>query len=373
VLAGSTLVSATHTAAGEWELEVHGGGLITTRPSSGQATLLPGGASFQTVSGVSSRRVSSWYFGDGGRQIQQTRTTSVNWGYGTYQSSTVVGPLDPVLSSAAVGWPFAAGGGLRLGRRLGRRFSAELGFEYGGHAPGFTRGARVGLETSRSAFESAWNTTLSSLPGSTVSSRTTLAEGTGRQLVATAVLDVNLATGDAPKWSRRSPRRRFVSYLTLGAGVVSTAGDEASATLVGRYQFSSAVGGHSAPFQETDTVTIRSSRSFGARFVGVVGLGWKQDLSSRMGLRFDARAHLGRTTTRIVMDARPSVATESPSSAVVLTSDGMGAIQFVNSMTGDSAGHASSLSGPAIAGFETFETTGMMMQINISLGVFLRF
>ncbi len=374
VLAASTLVvPGMEAAAGDWEFEVHGGGLVTAPLSSGEATRVPAGQTFETViAGVRSRRVSSWYFGDGGEQIQVGQPIWISGTGYSYQATKMVGPLDPVLSSAAVEQPFAGLGGLRLGRRLGHRFSAELGLEYGGYGRSFSASARDGIETSRAAFERTWSRTLSSLPGSTVSSRAVLAEGSGHQLVATAVLNVNLITGDAPKWSRREPKRRFVSYVTLGAGVVSTGGEEASATLVGRYQFSSPASGRGAPFDETDTVTIRSASSFGTRFVGVVGVGWKQDLSSRTGLRFDARAYLGRNTTRIVVDARPSVATGSPSSAVVLTGTAMGAIQFVNSST-DSARPYSSLSGPAMTGFETFRGTGVSLQVNLSLGVFLRF
>jgi hypothetical protein len=191
-------------------------------------------------------------------------------------------------------------------------------------------------------------------------------------VVATAVVNVNVTTGDGPKWSHRPPKRRFVSYVTLGAGLLSTGGEEANASLVGRYQFSSPAGGGNAPFNETDTVTIRSAGSLGTRFVGVVGLGWKQDLSSRTGLRFDLRTYVSRNTTAIVVDARPSVATGSPSSTVVLTNTGLGAIQFANGSV-DSAGPYSSLSGPPITGFETFRGSGVSIQFNLSLGVFLRF
>jgi hypothetical protein len=374
VLAAKTVVGAPYAAAGEWEIEVHGSGLVTTTFSSGQTTTVPPGTRFQTVApGVMSLRVSSWYFGEGGNQIKYEQPGYVSGPGYNYQYSQKVGPLDPVLASAAVGRPFAAGGGLRLGRRLGHRFSAELNLEYGGHAPSFTKDARDGIELSRFGFENAWKTTLSSLPGSTVSSRATLVDGTGHQLMATAVVNINLQTGDAPKWSRRPPRRRFVSYITLGAGLTSMRGDEAKATVVGRYQFSAPTGGQAAPFDETDTVTIRAASSFGTHFVGVLGLGWKNDLSNRMGLRFDARACLSRNTTRIVMDARPSMSAGSPPSAVVLPSTGLGAIQFVNSASGNAAGHYSSLSGPPIASFETFKGTGVVLQINLSLGVFLRF
>jgi hypothetical protein len=366
----AVVVPAGAAAAGDWELEIHGGGLWTFTSSGGQTTSPPPGQTFQTVvPGVSSLRVSSWYYGDGGVLLRQTRSSSATSGGYTYQYAVQVGHLDPVLSSAAVGWPVRGVAGVRLGRGLGRRLAAEVNVEYGPHDPEFSETARTGIENSRSAFETAWGRIL---PGSSVTSTATVREGTGHQLVATAVIHVNLVTGDAPTWSRRSPRRRFVSYLTLGAGIVSTDGEEASATLVGRYRFTAPAGQPPAPFEETDTVTVRSSATFGTTFVGVVGVGWKQDLSSRWGLRLDARAYLSGNPTRIVLDAGPSVTTGSPASAF-LTNASVGAIQFINNSSGPYAGQQSSLAGPALAGFETFRGTGMRTQLNVTLGVFLRF
>jgi hypothetical protein len=359
--------------AGDWEIELHGGGLWTFTPSGGTATRPPRGETFPTVlPGVTSRRVTSWYYGDGGVLLQQKLSAPASVGSYTYQYSVTVGPLDPVLSSAAVRWPFGGVAGLRLGRRLGRRLTAEVTVDFGPQAPAFSKKARTDLENSRSSFESAWSSTLSSLSGSSAASRVTVLEGGGHQLLATGVLNVNLETGDAPKWSRRSPTRRFVSYLTFGAGIVSTGGEEVSATLVGRYRFTSPAGGSGAPFEETDTVTVRSSGTFGTSPVGVLGVGWKQDLSARWGLRFDVRAYLSRNPARIVLDAHPSVTRGTPASAHV-TSSGIGAIQFVNDGSGAYEGHQSSLSGPAIAGLETFEGTGILTQVNVTLGVFLRF
>lgn len=332
----------------------------------------PPGETFQTVvPGVSSHRVTSWYFGDGGVLLERKLSSSATTGAYTYQYTVTVGPLDPVLSSASVRQPFGGVAGLRIGRRLNRRLTAELDLEYGPHAPSFSDSARADFEYSQVSFDSAWNNILASLPGSSVTSLSTPRDGSGHQLVATGVLNVNLTTGDAPKWSRRSPSRRFVSYLTFGAGIVSTSGEEASATLLGRYRFASPFGTE-APFEEADSVTVRSSGAFGTAFVGVVGVGWKQDLSARWGIRFDARAYLRTNPGRIVMDARPSVTKGSPASAYV-TNSAVGGIQFVNDSSGAFEGQQSSLSGPAIAGLETFSGTGILMQVNVTLGVFLRF
>jgi hypothetical protein len=364
----AVVAMARATVAGDWEVEIHGGGLLPFSPSSGRATSPPRGDRFETVvPGLSSVRVSSWYYGSGGRLIAREETYIYS-----YVGTRVVQPLDPILSSAAIRWPTRGGAGVRVGRRLGRRLSAELAVEYGGHVPEFSEAARAHFEESRLDFETAWSRTVSALPGSQVTSEATIRDGTGHQLVATGVININLRTNDPPKWSRRPARRRFVTYLTLGAGIVSASGEEARATLVGRYRFASPAGASEGSYQETDTVTVRSSESFGTSIIGVVGLGWKKDLSRRWGVRVDARGYLGRNPTRVVLDARPSVTTSSPASALVVDST-IGAIQFVNDSAGTASGQRSSLSGPPLEGFETFRGTGLLWQINLTFGAYLRF
>ncbi len=372
VVAIAVVVWAGEAAAGDWEIEVHGGGLLTSVPSSGRVTKPPHAQPFQSVvPGVLSLRVTSWYFGDGGSVLEweQPETYVSPWGE-TRQYLATVRPLDSVLSSAAIEWPFRGAGGFRLGRRLGRRLSAELSIDLAGHAPTFSGPARSRIEDARRSFAGSWSSTLSSLPASHVSSQATVLGGSGHQLVVTGAINVNLRASDPPKWSRRPSRRRFVTYLTLGAGVVSSGGKEASATLVGRYRFESPAG--EAPFEETDTVTVRSSTTFGTSLIGLVGLGWKKDLSTRWGMRCDARAYFGRNPTHLVLDARPSVTTGSPASALVVSSASVGTIQFVNDSSGVRGGQQSSLSGPPLTGFETFKGTGTLWQISFSLGVFLR-
>jgi len=52
----AVVAPAGAAVAGDWEIEIHGGGLWTLTPSSGQATRPPPGENFQTVvPGVSSR------------------------------------------------------------------------------------------------------------------------------------------------------------------------------------------------------------------------------------------------------------------------------------------------------------------------------
>jgi len=64
------LPAAAQTAdSGKWEVEIHGGGLLATNPTAGTVSLPGTGESFSNTGdqGVArtSRRESSWYFGDG--------------------------------------------------------------------------------------------------------------------------------------------------------------------------------------------------------------------------------------------------------------------------------------------------------------------
>ena len=65
--------AAAQTAdSGKWEIEFHGGGLLPANPNGGSVSLPGSGEVFTTPTSAglailtpSSRRESSWYFGDG--------------------------------------------------------------------------------------------------------------------------------------------------------------------------------------------------------------------------------------------------------------------------------------------------------------------
>ena len=64
-----SLAAAQTADSGKWEIELHGGGMLPTNPTGGTVSL-PGPGQVFTAAGFpgaprSSRRESSWYFGDG--------------------------------------------------------------------------------------------------------------------------------------------------------------------------------------------------------------------------------------------------------------------------------------------------------------------
>ncbi len=94
----AVVARAGAAGAGDWEIEVHGGLLWTLTPSGGQATTLPPAEPFPTVvPGVSSRRVTSWYFGDGGMLLRQSRTPSGNSGSYNVNLQTGDAPINITL------------------------------------------------------------------------------------------------------------------------------------------------------------------------------------------------------------------------------------------------------------------------------------
>ena len=71
--AAASPAAAQTAGSGKWEIEFHGGGLLPTNPTGGTVSLPGPGEVFTSPSNVpaigpavhSSRRQSSWYFGDG--------------------------------------------------------------------------------------------------------------------------------------------------------------------------------------------------------------------------------------------------------------------------------------------------------------------
>src|SRR5262245_19905283 len=132
-----------------WEVEVHGGGLLTSSPTSGTPIAqFPGGAPLATGFGTTtSREVSSWFFGDGSVLLNQ-----VNAGFGVSPRLTPLdGALKKPLSENAGGFAGGVrrapdrrppGSGIRLGLRSVLTRDHQGG---GGRDRGHTVQLRAGL------------------------------------------------------------------------------------------------------------------------------------------------------------------------------------------------------------------------------------
>jgi hypothetical protein len=337
----------------KWEIEVHGGGLVVNNPTDGTASLPPAGAPFTTQLGNRpSRRASSWYFGDGAALLNDVLAAFPG------NLSQRITPLNPVLDGPLVRRDNGFAVGFRLSRTISSRFTAELTVDYSPSELRMTTETESGIDATRRSFESAFNELLRTAPVSdlAVTSRSNLDSGNGGQLFTTGTVNVALKTTG-----------RLIPYVTGGAGVLSRLGDRPAASLEGNYRFR-LVGFF--PMNETDAVALRVSAPDND-FVGVVGGGVRYLVSSRWGIRGDARWYLGKHTIDTILDATPAVATDAPTSPLALSSATTPAIQFNNTLSGPAG--QSNLIGPAVSGFKAFEGSGAQSHFAMTGGVFWRF
>jgi len=108
-----------------WEVEVHGGPMLSTNPTSGTTALPSPGALIAVPPPVNpavpNRVVSSWYFGDG--------ASLLNLAMASFRLNGRVVPLDPVLQSRFVERRSGSSIGVRIDRGFGARFGAELALD----------------------------------------------------------------------------------------------------------------------------------------------------------------------------------------------------------------------------------------------------
>ena len=328
----------------KWEIEVFGGAVVGTSGGDGTQTLPPAGLPIVTTTPIfPSREVSSWFFGDGAVLLND-----VNEQFGAAGRIT---PLDPFLVPGEAG----RGGvfGARLRRRITTRFSAEFSVDVLSTSSSAPDGFAGGVEASRQSFTSAFTSLLATGPvtGIAIDATTSTEEGSRRDMTATAAVNVHL-----PRFWVLDP------YATAGGGISTGTGAMASAELTGQYRFAIAA---ETPISETDTTTVRFERPAG--FVVVLGGGVRKDLSEKWGLTIDARVHIGPDRTRVVVDAAPASVPGTPAGFVESFTNP--AIQFSNE---PSTGRRSTLSGPALDGFQVFEN-GTRARTMITIAVARRF
>jgi hypothetical protein len=327
-----------------WEVEAYGGIVAARTASEGSRTLPAAGAPIVTSSPIfPSRQVSSWFFGDGAALLN-----SVNK---EFEKAGRITPLDAAFSplvSARVGSV-----GVRLRHRMNGRMSAEFGVDAFTRPEDRSSGLGAAVEAARGSFKTGFADLLGTGPFAGV-----IVDATGA--TATAVTRRETAVTVAVN-ARCRPWGSFLPYGTLGGGVMAGIGTLPSASLEGRYRFS--ILGE-VPIDETDRVSVRYARR--AAFVAVVGGGLQRDMSSRWGLRVDARMLIGPDTTRVLVDATPSTARSGPSGFVESFTNP--AIQFSND---PSTGRRSTLSGPALQGLEVFKG-GLQTRTLLTVGIVRR-
>ena len=362
--------AAQTTDVGKWEIEVHGGGVWPTNPAGGSAGLPGPGQVFATATTMptpapSSRRESSWYFGDGAVLFNQAVASLF-----TQATNPAIPPriaaLDSVLGSSLGVRKPAGSIGISVSRALTRRLSAEFRADYSRARLQITESNSDAIEATRATFITAWEGLIRFNPNrvlNSVTSTAALENGSGHQLLTSGALIINLRSAG-----------NVIPYAAVGGGLIATSGEMPTTTLLGNYQFRLGAGG--APINETDSVTVSAARD-GHTFAGILGGGVKYFVSARWGIRFDVRAAIGKNGVGTSLNAAPSVADLRPSGRGVLNAEPT--IQFSNNSidpvnaAGVTAVAASTLTGPTITDFRTFSGSGVVSYTNVVTGIFWRF
>jgi hypothetical protein len=348
-MASALLMCATAASAAaqepRWEIEGYGGIVAARTAGEGTRTLPAAGAPIVTSSPIfPSREVPSWFFGDGA-----TLLNGVNAEFG---KPGRIAPLDGAF--APLGSRRVASLGVRVRRRLTDRFAAEISVDAFTRPEDTVAGLQESIDSAGASFRTAFIDLLATGPFSGVivdASGATASEARRRETAATLALN-----------ARFPPHVGLAPYLTFGGGILTGSGALPSASVAGRYIFS--ILGEVA-VNEADRVSLRYTR--GAVFVAVLGAGLQREMSDRWGIRIDGRMLLGPDATRVVIDAAPSIARAGPSGFIEsFTSP---AVQFSND---PSTGRRSTLSAPALQGFEVF-SGGLQTRTLLTVGVCRRF
>ena len=328
-----------------WEVEAYGGLIAAQASSSGTLTLPPPGPSIVTSSPIfPSRAVASWLFGDGASLLNAVNTE--------FDLAAQVTPLDAAF--APLDAPRAANFGARLRRRLSPRWDLEVGFDTTASASADADALAAAVETTRASFRDAMAQLLATGPFSsaTIDATGDTAAGSHRETALTLALNRRFGSVGG-----------FVPYATFGGGVGIGSGSAPTVSLDARYSF---VLLGQVGFGERDQVQVRYDN--GTAFLVVAGGGVQRDFATRWGLRLDARVLIGPDTTRVLLDATPSVATGGTERGFVESFTNP-SIQFSSA---PESGRVSSLSGAALSGFEAFKG-GTRARTQITFGITRRF
>ena len=331
-----------------WDIEFHGNFGFGGTSSGGSGALPAPGEAFTTNGGSPSRKVPSWYFGDG--------ATLFNDVLKSFNRSERLVPLDAALTKHAADHEVRDGFGVRVTRKWKPHMSFEIAVDVAGTSFTVIQAARDGLKDASDSFPGAFAGLFATGQGvaftnPSLSSSFGVTNGSGTEIVTTGSL----------MFSANRPGR-LRPYAVVGGGMVSATG-AASAQLTGHYAFSLPSGGR---VDETDSVTIRFAGGNGLAIVSGAGLDVR--LSRGSGIRVDGRVHVLENHVQTIVDTRPSAVASLPADAI--WSSLTPGIQFI---TNPSTGLTSSLTAPGLSGFKTLSGSGFYARFNVTIGYFWRF
>jgi hypothetical protein len=334
------------TSARRWQVEAVGGLSLFDLPTDGTATLPPAGAAITTTGPTNpSRRVSTWFLGDGALLLN-----GVNADFGIPGR---IAALDTALATLGLSGTNAPAFGLRVRRIVNNRLTLEFSADMMPGSRELSPQLVDAAEAARASFVTAFTGLLATGPFTNVNVNaiTAVSNPSSRDLTTTVAAQWMLKAGS------------LEPYVALGGGLVHSVGDLPSVTLTGRYRF--LIQG-TVPIDETDVLRLQYSQ--GTALVGLAGAGVRRPLNDRIGLSVDARVLFGQQTLAVELDATPSTVSGTPQGFI--ESFTTPAIQFSNSV---STGRESSLSGEPLINFKAFSTDGLQIRFIVSAGVFVRF
>ncbi len=351
----STFAQSNSDDTAKWELQVFSGFPVYNR-TAGSSALPPPGP-FYTVFIrpliYASRRVPSWFFGDG--------TNLFNAAADEVGSVPKITPLDPLLTSSVV-QPSGASVGLRLSRHIKRWASAELSVERSGSFT-LSERAQSQIEASRNSYVPAFK----AVTLGPSDSQSTIKKRGGFMALSTGALVIHL-----PGYRRLEP------FVSAGGGALHTGGNTPNATLIGTYDPRVSLQGLSDPI--TDTVHLDFAPSRRWSYVSVFGGGFKIPIKGHFGVAVESRAYIYDNPMANSLSANYTTpqtfafivaAVPAPfAPSVFLSTIPPGTL--VGAPPGP-PGPLSSLSAPPISGFKSFTESGLQRRVIISIGPFWRF
>jgi hypothetical protein len=319
----------------KWEVEVHGGLSRASLP--GGYTLLPTPETYALdgsgAQGYQSSRVSSWYIGEGAELIGAT----------TSLQDTLLKPMiDPSDKFY----------GFRVTRKLKKWLSAEFSLDRSSKLE-MKSGVVDGIKAADTTFKKFWQRL--NVPGNAETSSTyALVQDGGHETFTTGAFVINL-----PKKFGIHP------YATVGAGFLFTEDKGLGATLQGSY------GGPTA--LETDTASIKLTRSSNRALTEMVGFGIKIYLTTHVGLRLDARAYFNKNTMTTMLNTAHTNTANMAWVVKAETKTGAPPAPSIQLLSGPGFQAYSTLSGPTISNTKLYYGYGSQRTIPVSIGLFYRF
>ena len=326
-----------------WDVAISLGGHTAPTPGAGTGQL-PGPIDIIDFGARSTRRVPSWFFGDGALLFNQANLNS-------FVSPGRIVPLDAGLTAPLARQRAGMTVGGRIGGWVARRTRLEFALDCAATPLEITDAVREAIDETRLSFLAAWGG-LQRATDVAVSASAGIDDHASRRLAVTTAVAVDVARVGGG-----------TVFVVAGGGIAMPIGDPPSVVLNGHYQFTSG----DVTYVETDAVTIRV-RSEGRAPLWTLGGRYERALTMRLGIRAEASLQFAAYEIATAVDAAPSRELSDQAPFVLTT---MGQTTFMMFIKRANT-VPSSLSAP-ITDFVTFQGNGYTRHLAVTGGVFWRF